>query len=248
MSLWARGVTVLGVGLALVVAQVADADGGAGGETVVARYDFGSAGQAVDAVTDVSGKGHPLRVVARGGGEVTVVNVEGRTGVRFPGVCEFDEACPRVVLETQNADGLDPGAGGLRFGATLRLLPQDTSKGSNVMQKGWSATGSQYKLQVDGYEGLPSCVLVGVDGPTIHIALSTRSVADGLWHKVECFRLREVLGIAVDGQNVAETRIPLNLRVNTVQPLRLGGKGPGPDNDQFFGELADAYVAIAVHS
>jgi hypothetical protein len=53
------------------------------------------------------------------------------------------------------------------------------------VQKGYAAgPGGEWKLQVDGYAGRPSCVLVGAGSPVIHLAVAGRSVADGRWHRL----------------------------------------------------------------
>ncbi|MEV6527357.1 LamG domain-containing protein [Longispora sp. NPDC051575] len=228
------------VGLAIAsICVPADADDHG---VTVARYDFGSTGSS-DMAEDLSGHGHTLRAVATRGGELTVTRDGRLTALQFPAVCEVDDDCPRVVLQAPSVDDLNPGTRDLRFGVTLRMQPSQTSKGSNVLQKGWSVTGAQYKLQVDGYEGRPSCVLVGED-PTIWALLGPRSVADGTWHSVDCARRGGDLTVTVDGSQVASSRVPANLSIDTDQPLRFGGKGPGARNDQFFGDLANAYVII----
>ena len=96
----------------------------------------------------------------------------GGQAVRFPPPCAVygDRSCARAVLESGPADLLNPEARPLRFGASIRLAPTETAKGENVLQKGYSAKGSQYKLQIDGSLGRPSCVLVGAGVITIALA------------------------------------------------------------------------------
>jgi hypothetical protein len=48
----------------------------------------------------------------------------------------------------------------------------------------------------------------------------------------------------VDGQLRAAVTVPATLSIVNADPLRLGGKGIGPGNDQFHGELDDVYVTV----
>ncbi|MEV8518091.1 hypothetical protein [Dactylosporangium sp. NPDC051484] len=83
-----------------------------------------------------------------------------------------------------------------------------TSKGANVTQKGFSISDSQFKLQVDGMAGRPSCVIVGTGSPTIFVALASRSVAGERWHQIACSRGNALLTVAVDGVKPGRTAIP----------------------------------------
>jgi hypothetical protein len=132
----------------------------------------------------------------------------------------------------------------LRFGAVVRIAPNETSKGENVLQKGYSTGGSQFKLQVDGAAGRPSCVLVGTASPRIYLAQSSVSVADGQWHAVDCVRVGGSLTLSVDGVVRGSVSLPTALSVSNDQPLRIGGKGNSPNNDQFVGSLDDVYVSL----
>ena len=126
----------------------------------VAGYDFnGRSG----ALRDDTGRGHTMRVVAARGGKVRPVVHGSGQALQFPPKCTGGK-CPAVVLQTGHAADLNPGSRPLAYGATVRLARSQTSKGQNVVQKGYSATSSQYKLQIDGRAGRPSCVLV--DGVT----------------------------------------------------------------------------------
>jgi hypothetical protein len=142
------------------------------------------------------------------------------------------------------ADDLNPGRLPIRYGASVRLAADETTKGENVLQKGYSAHGSQYKLQIDGLPGRPSCVLVDDVRPEIHVALSTISVADGRWHTLECRRSGTALTILVDGITRGATTVPATLSVLNHIPLSVGGKGSFTDNDQFQGALDDVWVQI----
>lgn len=213
-----------------------------------AQYSFAAtttdeAGNALT-VPDASGHGHDLTVRTAQGGKIRLVLDEDRPRIRFPEPCEGWHQCPHAVLRSSpNANHLNPGNQRIRFGVTMRMTAEETAEGSNLLQKGYSLTGNQYKLQVDGKEGKPSCVLVGSSGP-IWYALSRVSVADGTWHKVECLREGSSLSVFVDGTVTGHIAVPEELFIENSDPLSLGGKGTSIDNDQYFGELAEAFVAI----
>jgi hypothetical protein len=208
----------------------------------VASYNFDST--VTDGTfDDGTGNRHLLQTLAVNGGMVRRVPHGNGLGIGFPPKCAGAN-CARVVLQATDVPDLNPGARNLRYGAAIRLSPAETSSGENVMQKGYSTTGGQYKLQVDGASGKPSCVLSDRKQPTIHVVKGTRSVADGTWHTVECGRAGTALRILVDGRVVRTTTVPAGLSVVTTQPLSLGGKGTGLDNDQFHGSLDDIWVKI----
>ena len=126
---------------------------------MVARYDFdGRSGT----IRDDSGNGHTMRLFSGRGGRIRLVGARHRPGLAVPGQVHAGRRCPHAVLQSPHAAELNPGTKGLAFGATVRLRRSQTSKGQNVVQKGYSITGSQYKLQIDGSAGRPSCVLVDV--------------------------------------------------------------------------------------
>ncbi|WP_433300317.1 LamG-like jellyroll fold domain-containing protein [Actinoplanes sp. CA-030573] len=194
-------------------------------------------------LADVTGHGHDLSPVSRHGGSFATVAHDSGGALTFPAPCHT-EPCPRIALRAVPADDLNPGARPIRYGASVRLDPDETTKGENVLQKGYSARGSQYKLQIDGTAGRPSCVLVGDDRPKIHVALSSVSVADGRWHTLECRRAGADLAILVDGARRGGATIPARLSVRNQIPLSVGGKGSFADNDQFQGTLDDVWVSI----
>jgi hypothetical protein len=229
-----RWFTVLAA-LVLVPATPAAADG-----VVTARYTFnGRAG----AVRDESGHGHTLSIVAEHGGTVRpVVHGQG-TALAFPARCATAD-CPHVALQAPSSADLNPGTRNLAYGADVLLAPGQTSKGQNVVQKGYSTTSSQWKLQVDGLAGRPSCVLVDVRKPAIRIATGTVSVADGRWHALACRRTGTTLTVLVDGVPRGSTAVPARLAVTNERPLSLGGKGAFADNDQFNGALDNVWVEI----
>jgi hypothetical protein len=209
------------------------ADAGAG---AVVRYTFDTG------LADVNGL-LPLRMVSRGG-RVTMMDRAGGKAVRFPPPCERYGAddCARVVLESGPAPFLNPGTGPVSFGATVLMSPKETTKGANVLQKGYSVGRSQFKLQVDGHAGRPSCVLVGVGSSRIFAVIADRTVADGQWHRVGCVRSGASLTVTIDDVLAGSVSLPTTLSVHNDDSLRIGGKGNSPNNDQFTGAVDDVYV------
>ncbi|UQU68613.1 LamG domain-containing protein [Couchioplanes caeruleus] len=208
----------------------------------VASYNFDST-VADGTYDDGSGNGHVLRTKAVNGAVLKTVAHGNGQAVEFPSKCTGTD-CPRVVLQAADAPDLNPGAKDLRWGAYVLLSPAETSTGENILQKGYSTAGGQYKLQVDGVSGRPSCVMSDKSSTTIHVAKSAVSMADGAWHTLECRRAGTTLTILVDDKPQGSRSIPAELSVVTTQPLSLGGKGTGTDNDQFHGRIDDAWVQI----
>jgi hypothetical protein len=208
----------------------------------VASYNFDST-VADGTFDDGSGNGHLLRSLAVNGGAVKTVAHGTGQAVTFPPKCA-GTACARVVLQATDVPDLNPGAGNLRYGASVLLSPAETSTGENIMQKGYATAGGQYKLQVDGVSGKPSCVLSDRTDPAIHVAKSQTSVSDGAWHTLECRRTGTTFAILVDDRERGSATVPATLAVLTPQPLSLGGKGTGVNNDQFHGSLDDVWIGI----
>jgi concanavalin A-like lectin/glucanase superfamily protein len=208
----------------------------------VASYNFDTT-IADGTFDDGSGHKHLLRAVTRDGGVVRMVPHGNGQALAFPAKCG-GTTCPKLVLQSADAPDLNPGTGPLSYGAAIRLGPQETGAGENILQKGYSTGGGQYKLQADGTSGKPSCVMSDKSGGAVLIARSRDSIADSEWHTLECRRSGATLSIVVDGVVKQSIAIPATLSVITTQPLSLGGKGVGADNDQFHGELDDAWVKI----
>ena len=211
------------------------------GGTLVARYGFD--GPRATAIADESGHGHTLRLITGNGGTVRMVRHGRGHALRFPAKCTGNRRCPHAALQSPSAANLNPGTRPISYGAKVLLSRSQTSKGQNVVQKGYSATSSQYKLQVDGAAGRASCVLVGAR-PGIKAVTSTISVADGIWHTVECRRTATALTVLVDGAVRGNRAIAAGLSVANDRPLSIGGKGAYSDNDQFQGTLDDVWVRI----
>jgi hypothetical protein len=194
-------------------------------------------------LADVSGHGHDLTPVSRHGGTYFTVRHGNGSALVFPPPCHLDP-CPKIALRAWPAADLNPGARPFRFGAMVRLDPDETTKGENVLQKGYSASGSQWKLQIDGAEGRPSCVFVDDRRRAIHLALSSVGVADGKWHTLECRRAGSKVTVLVDRVRRGGMTIPADLAVDNQIPLSVGGKGSFSNNDQFQGALDDVWVSI----
>lgn len=207
------------------------------------RYTFD--GGITGPVFDGSGR-LPLRIRTAGGSLSTVPHAGG-LAVRFPEPCEHygAESCARAILQSGPADFLNPGQGAFTYGASVLVESDETSKGANVLQKGFSVGDSQFKLQVDGAAGRPSCVIVGTAGPDIYVALASLTVADGRWHRVVCSRRDSLLTVSVDGQVKGRSVIPSSLSMVNADPLCIGGKGTSANNDQFVGAIDDVFVTTA---
>jgi hypothetical protein len=171
----------------------------------------------------------------------------GESAAKFPDACTDEPtACPKALIEVASTPGLSPEDRDLSFGATLRVRPDETSTGSNVLQKGFSTSKrGQYKLQLDDPEGRPSCVLVGEGSDAAHEAVSQLSIADDAWHDVVCRRDGPALSITVDGQRTGIATLPADMWISNDDPIRIGAKNLKADNDQFFGSVLAVFVDIA---
>lgn len=231
-------IAAVAVGALLGVGSPASPAAAASG--TVARYDFDGRSAAL---RDDSGRGHTMRLITSRGGTARAVLHGSGYGLQFPARCSGTR-CPHAVLQTPHSADLNPGRRAIAWGATVRLARSQTSSGQNVVQKGYSSTSSQYKLQIDGRAGRPSCVLVDVNRRSIKLVRSAVSVADGSWHTVKCHRVGTAFGILVDGRTRGMIKIPGTLSVLNKHPLRVGGKGVYADNDQFHGAVDDVFVRI----
>lgn len=161
--------------------------------------------------------------------------------VSFPPRCS-DASCLRALVELPDDDRLDPGDKDFAFGARVRLAADETDLGSNVVQKGrYETSGGQWKLQVDGADGRPSCVLQGnLAGKRESAKLEAdQSIADDNWHSVTCHMSDDTLTLTVDESlktMVAEVGV-----IENDEPVRIGASGPKTSDDQFHGDIDDVH-------
>lgn len=216
-------------------------DTGPTASAYVASYNFDTT-IADGTFDDGSGKGHLLRAVVRNGGAIKLTPHGNGQALTFPAECTGD-TCPRLVLQATDVPDLNPGTAPLRYGAAVLLSKAEGSAPENILQKGYSA-GGQYKLQVDGISGKPSCGMSSTDGGPGYLVRSRTSIADGNWHNLECRRDGATLAVVVDDQVQATAAIPATVSVVTTQPFSVGGKGVGVDNDQFHGSVDDVWIRV----
>ncbi|WP_033343429.1 LamG-like jellyroll fold domain-containing protein [Catenuloplanes japonicus] len=194
-------------------------------------------------VVDASGR-YLLRARSAVGGVLGFSRHGAGWAAVFPARCAaLPQNCPRTILEGGDPAVLNPGVRRLQYGAAVLMRPTDTADGANVVQKGFSVGGgTQYKLQVDGIAGRPSCV---VASPThIYRVVAPLRVADGRWHALGCVRAGSALSISVDGVRRGSTKLPATLSIVNAEPLRIGGKSVTVNNDQYAGLVDDVYVTI----
>ena len=193
---------------------------------------------------DVNGR-FPLRAMTQNGGELVLAPHDTGLAVRYPTRCRLPEReCPRAILEGTRSDALNPGTRPLRYGASVLMTHADLADGANVMQKGYSVGRvSQFKLQVDHEAGHPSCVIASRS--TIYRVEPKIDVADGAWHTLVCTRSGARLTITVDGVESGSVAVPPALSIANAEPLRIGGKGANPGNDQYAGQIDDVHLQIS---
>lgn len=175
----------------------------------------------------------------------TVERVPGADGdgdaVAFPTLCTAPSGCPRAMVEVLPDPALNPGEGDFEYGAAVWLAPDQTTTGSNIVQKGRFGTeGGLWKLQVDSDAGEPSCVVRS--GTDQLIVRSSVSIADSSWHFVVCRRDEDGLSIDVD-----DTMDRVDGRTGSVSndwPVRVGSPGVGDQDDQFHGRVDDVFLRI----
>jgi len=219
---------------------------------MVLSVDFdeadGPLGQGAPVADD---SGHHMTGIVTLGGLPTeplsaVAGTDGQA-LRFARPCDGGvDVCPKGIVEFPSTALLNPGTRDFRFGASVLLSAAETSDGANVMQKGFNAGGgSQWKLQVDGEAGHPSCVIAGMDEGQSVVVTAKTPVADGQWHDVECVRTDGDLTVLVDGVESNSKPIDTEIMVEPPSAVRIGGKSVKSDNDQFFGVIDNVFLAIA---
>ena len=217
----------------------------AGTDELRLSFDSGEPLSPGSRVTDSSGHGRSGTVLTSGGGALTpVVGWRGSVSARYPAPCSGG-GCPKAIVEVSPA-GLALGYAAFEWGARVRLPAGSTSRGENLVQKGlYTDPAGQWKLQVDGSAGRPSCVVSGYrdDGSYQRVTVTSGvGIANGAWHHVVCRRSRTGVTILVDGQARGSSGMR-PVRLVSEAPVRIGGKGVDPtDNDQFFGALDEVVV------
>jgi hypothetical protein len=217
--------------------------GTAGGAYTVSYGFDGGAGDLDDGLHGAP----PVSLKSANGGSLRTTKHGAGDAIEFPDLCAHPGAksCARAILATSgDMSRLNPGSQRIQFGATIRMRDDQTSDGENIVQKGFATGGSEYKLQVDGVAGMPSCAVIGVSSSTIYLAKSSVAIDDGAWHTVACDLHGGVLSITVDGTVRGHRSVPNSLVVSNSDELRIGGKGTSPNNDQFNGDLDDVWVTV----
>lgn len=186
-------------------------------------------------------------ITANHGALQRVPDESGGVALRFPEPCRGPGAgCPRAVVDVPHDPGMNPGDRSFSFGATVLLQPDETTEGSNVMQKGRFRTpGAQWKLQIDDIAGRPSCVFRGGPGRRGPSAIVTSpvSVATGSWHRVRCVLTADRAAVVVDGLRTSVRAAAVRPLSNTA-PVRIGGPGLDLGDDQYHGRLDDVFLRI----
>ncbi|MFY2557051.1 laminin G domain-containing protein [Corallococcus terminator] len=225
----------------MVLAPVA-----AGAVSQKLRYKFDAVANPVTTVVDDSGKGRTGTVQTANGATVVPVTGFDGLGIKFPAVCD-GTGCPLANVTTPDSASLNPGTALFTFGARVRLTLADLSSahGSNLVQKGLANT-AQWKIQLDdAVLGKPSCVVRTTGGVDPIIVKSSVGVADGTWHKVACQRTSTTLTILIDNVARGSALLPSTYDINPVgQPVNVGAKSVGNNNDQYHGEIDDVYFNI----
>lgn len=179
-------------------------------------------------------------------GAVAFAPRAGGWAARFPSRCDHrlaQPACPRAIFESGPVAEFNPGTRAMRYGASVLMTAADTGDGANVVQKGYSTGGiTQFKLQVDGSAGQPSCVVASKT--QIYRVIAPVTVADGRWHALACIRTSTNLSISVDGASQGRVPVPAEVSIVNSEPLRIGGKNLSPNNDQYAGLLDDVFLVI----
>lgn len=194
-------------------------------------------------VIDKSGRGHDGVVMTSGKAvALQATKIADESAIQFPRRCS-KRTCPKAVIEVPSSIDLIPGVLDFAWGARVFLKANQTTEGSNILQKGFAnGGGAEWKLQVDGAKGHPSCTLVGRGDSVKHLATSRVTIADGKWHEVVCQRIGERLTIEVDGVVRGEAKVAADLVVSPEGDVRVGGKNVKEENDQYSGAIATVFV------
>ena len=158
-----------------------------------------------------------------------ILSVTGLVG----GAVEFTRAPSLGTVANSRYD--NPGTQNFAMGVvfTSQPIPNTSSYGGNMMQKGLFGDPGQVKLQlVPAAQGTVNCRIKGTSGAKI--ITSSVNVDDGAWHTAVCWRAGNVVGVTVDGVVTSLTWNPG--AISNTKNLTLGNKTAkaGP-SDQHFG-------------
>jgi hypothetical protein len=207
---------------------------------LVARYTF-DAGAVNNRVADSSGRAPALTVRSADQG---VIKFAGGTAA-FPAACASGAtACPRGLLEAPDDADLNPGTRPFRWSARVAVAKSQLVGSSNVLQKGVSTGGSQWKMQIGATNGRAQCIVAGTGTTGAYVVRSSNTVADGAWHKILCQRSGTSLSVWVDNVQRGTATIPSTLSISNTLPLRIGGPNFNTHSDMFHGQLDDVYAEL----
>lgn len=218
----------------------------AAGDVLRYTFDNGETLASGSPVVDVTGNGHAGKVRTAQGGSIARAAVDGGGfAARYPAPCSAS-VCPLALIEAPSDAALVMGYTAFEWGTRMKLPAASTNDGQNLVQKGLhDDAAGQWKLQIDGYAGKPSCVVSGsrADGSFERVGvLSDVSVADGRWHNLSCRRNATGVTLYIDGAKHGSTTMR-PVRLNGPAPVRIGGKFVNDqDNDEFQGSLDDVFV------
>jgi hypothetical protein len=210
---------------------------------LVARYTF-DGGAEGGKISDLSGKGSSLTVRTADNGTLAITTEGGGRYATFPAPCPSTGTCGRALLEAPNSPDLNPGTRNFRWASSIRVTGSQLKGKANIMQKGLAGSDSVWKLQLTGKTGRAQCAMTGKGSTEAFTATSSRSVADGAWHKVVCERSATSLSISVDDVAGSRATIPSTLSVENTMPLRIGGPNFGASSDMYHGQLDDVYIQL----
>jgi hypothetical protein len=206
--------------------------------------DTGLSYEGIREFDDAARFNHQGRVELAGAGrlERTPGPVGRGDAVLFPPICTPQPDCGMAMVVVKDSFRLDPEEADFAFGASIKLTPEQTTTGSNIMQKGrYGATGGQWKLQVDTLDGKPSCVVRGAS--ELLSVRSPVSLTDGQWHRVTC--LKDSSGVQIDVDGATRRQSGAVGPVSNDYEIRVGSSGVTAGDDQFHGALDDVFLIIA---
>lgn len=139
-----------------------------------------------------------------------------------------------------NSARLTPRLHQIAIAATVKLSRIVGPKPPNLVQQGYYADPAMWKMEVMPSTGHIRCRFKGTGG--VRTVQSRTSINDHKFHSVVCFRLRDRIGVRVDG--VTRVRPVTVGRIVSSQPIRVGNKNLKDASQQFRGVMD--YVAVAV--